>query len=72
VAIQSDQARTDAPPMLPLSLADLRHIEEEQNVWLASPPLSDGELAALRQQYPQQAWAYTRETEDGLRRAWRM
>ncbi len=55
--------------MLSLSPADLQQIAEEQNAWLASPPLSDDELAELRQQYPEQAWAYTREMEDGLRRA---
>lgn len=70
MAMQRDQIETDAT-VIPSSTADLRRLQEEQRAWLASPPLSDDELAVLRRQYPEQAWAYTRDIQDGLRKALR-
>lgn len=75
------QPQDEGSPAKPMRIADstgetvtldaeyFRRAEEARRARLTAPPLSEGELAHLREQYPEQAWYWTREWQEGEREA---
>lgn len=54
---------------VPLDDAYLRHVAEARRARLAAPPLTDEELARMREQHPDQAWFWTTSWQRAAREA---
>lgn len=76
MATQPQDERTASAPItitdstgetVTLDAAYFRRSAEARRARLALPPLSDEELAERRARYPDQAWYWTRERQDGER-----